>query len=449
MVLGTVLFNTLAALFLLVIALAGAYLPVFLSYLGKKAGAVGGRSLAYVLGNMLSAGVMISAGFVHLLGTAIKELDPMNRFPLAPFLCGLGFLVTLVADQVAGILSERNGWHGEGGGHCHSAALDSDMTLLQHVLVVDPAHHARTPGSPDIKNESGDVLKSMPKVLEVEDGSVRFAAVAEDSDRVTNGNADHSTSSINGEETGEEDGRVNGKRRSIGQLQGEGRLGNGVLLGNITASSAQRGNLMQRTVSLPQNSQESEIVRLVGDNVDSVTGEVRGQAVKAESLSGRSPQAAGAAEQLQNVASVSFLTAALMGVALCFHSVLEGMAMGAQANIVDSVHIFIAIAAHKGLAAYALGSSVVDSQASMRKFWTVIGSFASATPVGILLGVVLSSVSNSDAAASVSALASGTFLYVAFMEVIPRELAMSSHRTAKLVMLMAGFAAMSLLAIWA
>lgn len=35
------------------------------------------------------------------------------------------------------------------------------------------------------------------------------------------------------------------------------------------------------------------------------------------------------------------------------------------------------------------------------------------------------------------------------MEVIPRELAVSSHRTAKLVMLMAGFAAMSLLAIWA
>lgn len=44
----------------------------------------------------------------------------------------------------------------------------------------------------------------------------------------------------------------------------------------------------------------------------------------------------------------------------------QGMAMGAQANIVDSVHIFIAIAAHKGLAAYALGSSVVDSQVSLQ-----------------------------------------------------------------------------------
>ena len=43
----------------------------------------------------------------------------------------------------------------------------------------------------------------------------------------------------------------------------------------------------------------------------------------------------------------------------------------------------------------------------MRKFWTVIGLFASATPVGIMLGVLLSTVANSDGAASVSALASG------------------------------------------
>ena len=38
---------------------------------------------------------------------------------------------------------------------------------------------------------------------------------------------------------------------------------------------------------------------------------------------------------------------------------------------------------------------------------------------------------------------------MAFMEVIPRELAKPSHRTLKLAMLMAGFGAMSLLAVWA
>jgi len=43
----------------------------------------------------------------------------------------------------------------------------------------------------------------------------------------------------------------------------------------------------------------------------------------------------------------------------------------------------------------------------------------------------------------------GTFLYVAFMEVIPRELSQPSHHTLKLAMLMAGFGAMSLLAVWA
>ncbi len=45
--------------------------------------------------------------------------------------------------------------------------------------------------------------------------------------------------------------------------------------------------------------------------------------------------------------------------------------------------------------------------------------------------------------------AAGTFLYVAFMEVIPRELSQPSHHTLKLAMLMAGFGAMSLLAVWA
>ena len=34
----------------------GAYAPVVLQHVGQKAGAPGGRGLAYVLGNMLSAG---------------------------------------------------------------------------------------------------------------------------------------------------------------------------------------------------------------------------------------------------------------------------------------------------------------------------------------------------------------------------------------------------------
>lgn len=50
----------------------------------------------------------------------------------------------------------------------------------------------------------------------------------------------------------------------------------------------------------------------------------------------------------------------------------------------------------------------------------MIGLFAAATPLGILMGYGLSSSANSKPGAALSALASGTFLYVAFMEVIPK-----------------------------
>jgi solute carrier family 39 (zinc transporter), member 1/2/3 len=43
----------------------------------------------------------------------------------------------------------------------------------------------------------------------------------------------------------------------------------------------------------------------------------------------------------------------------------------------------------------------------------------------------------------------GTFLYVAFMEVIPKEMASPRHKNLKLLMLVLGFAIMSLLAVWA
>lgn len=109
----------------------------------------------------------------------------------------------------------------------------------------------------------------------------------------------------------------------------------------------------------------------------------------------------------------------------------------------------ITLQAHKGLAAYALGSSLVDSMATTGRFWSVIGSFALATPVGIGLGALLSTIATGHAAAGVSAVASGTFLYVAFMEIIPRELEDPDHRAAKLGMMVAGFAAMSTLAVWA
>ncbi len=60
---------------------------------------------------------MLSAGLVHLLGESQAQIGlvPLARrpYPLGPFLCALGFLITLLADQVAGALAEANPAAGE------------------------------------------------------------------------------------------------------------------------------------------------------------------------------------------------------------------------------------------------------------------------------------------------------------------------------------------------
>jgi zinc transporter 1/2/3 len=85
----------------------------------------------------------------------------------------------------------------------------------------------------------------------------------------------------------------------------------------------------------------------------------------------------------------------------------------------------------------------------MHQFWSVILPFTFASPVGIFLGLLVSGAARGVGAASISALASGTFLYVAFMEVIPREMQDARRPGAKLAALLTGFGLMSVLAIWA
>ena len=96
--------------------------------------------------------VMVAAGFVHLLGQAIVELPVPgdNSFPWAPFLCGVGFLSTLLADQYAEGLSEHEGGnatpalgalrcHGREGssllGPAPSMIVEHESAILQHVAV--------------------------------------------------------------------------------------------------------------------------------------------------------------------------------------------------------------------------------------------------------------------------------------------------------------------------
>lgn len=395
-------FDVLAAALLALTALAGAYAPVWLS---GGMGARGGRSVAYSIGNMFSAGVMVSAGFCHLLADAERRLHSEDRFPLAPFLCALGFLLTLFADEVATNLSHNKA------PAAHSHASDpGDCCGSRLVMLSEMNGHAGTDASP------------LPVSIPVKTGAgakvdVRLQ-VGGSAATTPRAGASHAPADSAEEINGGPVERVAG----LGDVQRRGMHAKG---GGYD--------------SLPVQEHDDLDIVVHGEEQPLVSG--------ISNLLHLDPEAA--ALQPGAHGAVSFFTAVLMGIALCFHSLLEGAAMGAERTVADSLHIFIAIIAHKGLAAYALGSSLVDSKTSPKRFWAVILFFVFATPVGIFLGYLVSEVASGDGTASISALAAGTFLYVAAMEVIPKELHSQERWFGKLVALMMGFGAMSLLAIWA
>ena len=124
-------------------------------------------------------------------------------------------------------------------------------------------------------------------------------------------------------------------------------------------------------------------------------------------------------------------------VVLSVHSIIAGIALGLEAEVAASVLVMLAILFHKGSAAFALMVSVHASGADMRRLWTVLTIFVVMTPLGIVLGTVVSSLLEGQAAmlieGSFNALAAGTFIYVAILDVIDAEMSRIDVRVAHFV----------------
>eukprot|EP00884_Botryococcus_braunii_P014254 jgi/Botrbrau1/2282/Bobra.101_2s0105.1 len=359
---SVLLFDIAAAAVLLAVALLGAYLPVILSGTGSHNGAPPTRNLAYVLGNMLSAGVMVSAGFVHLLGTAIKELDPMERFPLAPFLCGTGFILTLLADRLAESLSRHTGLADFSA--CGSGAddhLDHEGALLRSVVV------ASTPAFL--------LAQALEEKTELWKGVWSHEEIASSSALPPVGPA------------GERRGEPNGVSPSLLQrTNSRGRL-KALEVADAESPRVSDGRSLGTGQSIFPPTREEEAGFVVGSYLDSAAGDGEESESKAGPSGRRSwPRAWRFPSSRPH--SWPWPSA--------FTPCWRALPWGAQINILDTLHIFIAIVAHKGLAAYALGSSVVDSRADKRKFWIVIACFSAATPVGIFVGYMLQGVAQNE-----------------------------------------------------
>lgn len=158
------------------------------------------------------------------------------------------------------------------------------------------------------------------------------------------------------------------------------------------------------------------------------------------------------AHNLETIGNTSAFEPYLLALILSIHSFIAGAAFGIEKTILASAVLLIAIIAHKGGAAFALGISMERGGVIKARYIKVILLFSIMTPLGIFLGSVLGSAFSSNTGKLLEgifdSLAAGTFIYVAVLDIIEEEFSIPGNELLKFLSIVAGLSLMAVLAIW-
>lgn len=134
----------------------------------------------------------------------------------------------------------------------------------------------------------------------------------------------------------------------------------------------------------------------------------------------------------------SSFTPYILLVALGFHGFFEGLALGLQGNLQGTLFLFVAIIAHKWAESLTLGISFVKANAPKKSIIIMCSVFSIIGPLGIVVGILLSTKGGEVVEGIFLGLSTGTFLYVACSEVIVEEFAVSKYKIPKFILYIIG-----------
>ena len=139
----------------------------------------------------------------------------------------------------------------------------------------------------------------------------------------------------------------------------------------------------------------------------------------------------------------------ILFIAVSIHSIVEGITLGIQNTISQLVPILTAILAHKWTDSMALGINLTRAETSFRRYLLEITLVSFMTPLGVLLGSAIDlSVSDEVSeliSAIVLAIATGTFIYVAVVDIILPEFKTPKYKWIKFIFLLFGMILISIL----
>jgi zinc transporter ZupT len=133
-------------------------------------------------------------------------------------------------------------------------------------------------------------------------------------------------------------------------------------------------------------------------------------------------------------------------IGLVIHSLAGGFGLAVGGSVPAlQLAIFLSILGHKTVEAFSLATVLLLAGKSQRRVALSVAFLALMTPTGCLLGVLSLAALPGGPPLAPMAIATGTFLYVAFFDLMPEVLHERRDLWAKLVLVVAGLAVMGLL----
>jgi solute carrier family 39 (zinc transporter), member 1/2/3 len=137
--------------------------------------------------------------------------------------------------------------------------------------------------------------------------------------------------------------------------------------------------------------------------------------------------------------------------ALSIHGTFDGLSVGSETNFSGLTGTLVAVLSHKLFDGIALGCAILPAKLPRLQVFLLLIICSATTPIGIGIGILAESAVQGEQVELVTAitiaLASGSFLFISAMELIPSSLRDGRWVWLKLFLIAFGFTSMALVAI--